>query len=276
MDVKKMLAVGTAIVGTVAMADIVSSSVVGYLGNDMKASGFDMASGSFASVSASNGSCTLADFSVSGYDAPVWDDDEGEWVDGCGAGDFVVQFLTSSGTVGSKYCWIDNGEQTAGWYNTNGSAIEGGAASVTIPAGQAMWIRGRGMKLTSAGAVNEEDIVFLTRASGFDAVGNATPVNLTLAKLTVSGYDAPVWDDDEGEWVDGCGAGDFVVQFLTSSGTVESKYGWIDNGEQAAGWYNTNGSAIEGGANSVSIPAGLGLWVRGRGMSLRVPAPELN
>ena len=29
MDIKKMLAVGTAIVGTVAMADIVSSSVVG-------------------------------------------------------------------------------------------------------------------------------------------------------------------------------------------------------------------------------------------------------
>ena len=29
MDVKKMLAVGTAIIGTVAMADIVSSSVVG-------------------------------------------------------------------------------------------------------------------------------------------------------------------------------------------------------------------------------------------------------
>lgn len=30
MDIKKILAVGTAIVGTVAMADVVSSSVVGY------------------------------------------------------------------------------------------------------------------------------------------------------------------------------------------------------------------------------------------------------
>ena len=29
MDVKKMLAVGAAVVGTVAMADIISSSVVG-------------------------------------------------------------------------------------------------------------------------------------------------------------------------------------------------------------------------------------------------------
>ena len=33
MDVKKMLAVGAAVVGTVAMADVISSSVVGYTGN---------------------------------------------------------------------------------------------------------------------------------------------------------------------------------------------------------------------------------------------------
>ena len=33
MDVKKMLAVGAAVVGTVAMADIISSSVVGYTVN---------------------------------------------------------------------------------------------------------------------------------------------------------------------------------------------------------------------------------------------------
>ena len=55
----------------------------------MKASGFDMAAGSFASVSASNGSCTLADFTVSGYEAPVWDDDEEDYVGGC-PGSFVV------------------------------------------------------------------------------------------------------------------------------------------------------------------------------------------
>ena len=33
MDVKKMLAVGAAVVGTVAMADVISSSVVGYTGS---------------------------------------------------------------------------------------------------------------------------------------------------------------------------------------------------------------------------------------------------
>jgi len=232
-----------------------------------------MSSGSFTAVSASDGSLTLADFTVSGYDAPTWNEEDEEWVDGC-AGDFVVQFLTASGTVESKYAWFDNGEQPKGWYNANGSEISGGAASVSIRAGQAMWIQGRGMTLTSAGAVNENDVMYATRASGFDAVGNTTPVALTLAKLVVSGYDEPTWNEEDEEWVDGC-AGDFVVQFLTASGTVESKYAWFDNGEQAKGWYNANGSEISGGASSVSISAGAGMWIQGRGMTLRIPAPEL-
>ena len=223
--------------------------------------------------SASNGSCTLADFTVSGYDAPVWDEDDEEYTGGCN-GTFVLQFLSSSGTTESSYRWYDNGEMAVGWYNRNGTPIAGGAESVVIPAGQAMWIQGRGMKLTSADAGNEEDIAFTTRSSGFNAIGNATPVNLNLGKLTVSGYSAPVWDEDDEEYTGGCN-GTFVVQFLTSSGTTDTSYRWYDNGEVAVGWYNRNGTAIEGGASSVEIPAGKGLWVQGRGMTLTIPAPEL-
>ena len=240
----------------------------------MNSSGATMAAGSFATVTANDGSLTLADFTVSGYDAPEWNEEDEEYTGGC-AGDFVVQFLTSSGTVESKYAWYDNGEVAPGWYNANGSAIPGGASSVSIRAGQAMWIQGHGMKLTSAGAVNEEDIAFVTRSSGASAVGNATPVELTLGRLVVSGYDAPEWNEEDEEYTGGC-AGDFVVQFLTTSGTVASKYAWYDNGEVSPGWYNANGSAIPGGATSVSIPAGDGMWIQGHGMTLTIPAPELN
>ena len=239
----------------------------------MNSKGATMASGSFAAVSAVNGSCTLADLTVTGYTAPTWNEEDEEYVDGC-AGDFVVQFLTSSGTTDKMYAWYDNGEVAAGWYNSDGSSIEGGAASVTIEAGQALWIVGRGYKLTSAGAVNEDDVLFVTRSKGASAVGNATPVNLTLGQLAVSGYTAPTWNEEDEEYVDGC-AGDFVVQFLTSSGTTDKMYAWYDNGEMPAGWYNSDGSAIEGGASSVSIPAGKGMWIVGRGMTLRIPAPEL-
>ena len=241
----------------------------------MNASGATMASGSFAAVSAVDGSCSLADLSVTGYDAPVWDDDEEDYVGGC-PGSFVLQFLSSSGTTESTYYWVDNGEVGPGWFTSKGgAAISGGAASVAISAGQAMWIQGRGMKLVSAGAVNEEDIAFPTRSSGASAVGNATPVNLTLGKLTVTGYAAPVWDDDEEDYVGGC-PGSFVVQFLTSSGTTEATYYWVDNGEKGPGWFaSKGGAAIDGGATSVALPAGKGMWIQGRGMYLNIPAPEL-
>lgn len=239
----------------------------------MNTKGATMTAGSFAAVTAANGSCTLADFTVSGYDAPTWDEEEEEWVDGC-AGEFNIQFLSSSGTTEATYKWYDNGEKAAGWYDRNGNAIEGGAASVTIAAGQAMWVTGRGYKLTSAGAVNELDIAFPTRSKGASAVGNATPVDLTLGKLTVTGYTAPNYDEEEEEWVDGC-AGEFNIQFLTSSGTTETTYKWYDNGEKTPGWYDRNGNAIEGGATSVAIPAGKGMWVTGRGYTLNIPAPEL-
>ena len=240
----------------------------------MNSKGFTMSSGSFAAVSAANGSCTLADFTVSGYDAPVWNEDDEEYEGGC-AGEFNLQFLSSSGTTEATYKWYDNGEKAAGWYNNDGSAIEGGASSVVIEAGKAMWIQGRGYKLTSAGAVNESDIVYSTRSKGFSTVGNATPVNLTLGQLAVSGYDAPVWNEDDEEYEGGC-AGEFNVQFLTSSGTTETTYKWYDNGEKAPGWYNNDGSAIDGGATTVSVPAGKGLWIQGRGYTIRIPAPELN
>lgn len=240
----------------------------------MNAKGATMASGSFAAVSAANGSCTLADFTVTGYDAPVWNEDDEEYEGGC-AGEFNVQFLSSSGTTEATYRWYDNGEKAAGWYNNDGSAIEGGAASVVIEAGKAMWIQGRGYKLTSAGAVNESDIIYVTRAKGASAVGNATPINLTLGQLAVSGYDAPVWNEDDEEYEGGC-AGEFNVQFLTSSGTTDATYRWYDNGEKAPGWYNNDGSAIDGGATTIAVPAGKGLWIQGRGYTIRIPAPELN
>jgi hypothetical protein len=239
----------------------------------MNSKGFTMSAGSFAAVNAANGSCTLADFTVSGYDAPEWNEEDEEWVDGC-AGEFNVQFLSSSGTTEATYCWYDNGELPAGWYNSDGSAIDGGASSVVLEAGKALWIQGRGYKLTSAGAVNENDIVYVTRSKGFSSVGNSTPLNLTLGQLAVTGYTAPSWNEEDEEFVDGC-AGEFNVQFLTTSGTTAATYCWYDNGEMPAGWYNSDGSAIEGGAASVAIPAGQGLWIQGRGYTIRIPAPEL-
>jgi len=246
----------------------------------MNASGATMAAGSFMTVSANDGSLTLADLSVTGYAAPVYDDDEGELISGgVIGGQFLLRFLNSSGVAEARYYWIDDGEHAAGWYSSvGGDAIPGGASSVSIDAGKAAWIAGNGLTLQSAGAVNENDIAFVTRGSGASAVGNATPLQLTLGKLSVTGYADPVYDDDEGELISGgVIGGQFLLRFLNSSGIAEARYYWIDDGEHAAGWYSSvGGDAIPGGVNSVTVPAGKGMWVAGSGLTLRIPAPELN
>ena len=113
----------------------------------------------------------------------------------------------------------------------------------------------------------------LTRSSGATALGNGTPVDLTLGRLLVEGYTDPIYDEDEGETQEGTGVigGQFNVQFLSASGTTEASYNFVDDGEHAKGWYDWSWNS----ANSVELPAGQGLWIQGGGLSLRVPAPEL-
>lgn len=218
---------------------------------------------------------TLADLTVTGYDAAV-EVDEDEWEGGCTGGQFFLSFLTTSGSDNGTYYWIDNGERAAGWYaSMSGKAIPGGAESIEIPVGQALWTRGGGYKLVVAGAVSTADIAFSTASTGKVATGNGTPVDLTLAKLYVTGYTAAV-EVDEDEWEGGCTGGQFFLSFLKPDGSDNGTYYWIDNGELSAGWYSSmSGKAITGGAASISVPAGQGLWTRGGGYVLNVPAPEL-
>ena len=171
--------------------------IVGYAQKDANASGNTMMAPTFLSVGSETG-CTLADVTVTGYSAPVLvDEDEGEYDGGCLGGQFILSLLTSSGTYEARYYWIDDGEIGPGWFSTGGGkAIQGGASSVSLPAGQAVWVLGNGMKLQSAGAVNEFDVAKKTNSSGNSAVGNTMPINLTLGQLTVTGYSAPVLVDE--------------------------------------------------------------------------------
>lgn len=111
-------------------------------------------------------------------------------------------------------------------------------------------------------------------APTFLTVGSAT--GCTLADLTVTGYDAPTWNDEDEEYEGGCAGGDFVLNFLNANGSYAARYYWIDDGDNAPGWYaSAMGAAISGGAASVSLPAGKGVWVLGNGLTLNIPAPEL-
>ena len=252
--------------------------IVGYQGQEANASGNTMMAPTFLSVNSATG-CTLADLTVTGYDKPeLVDPDEGEYEGGCIGGQFILSFLTSSGSYENRYYWIDDGEIGPGWFkNAVGGAIPGGASSVAIEAGKAAWVLGKGLTLQTAGQVCESDVAKVMNSSGNTASGNCMPIDLTLAKLTVSGYDAPeLVDPDEGEYEGGCIGGQFILSYLTGTGSYEARYYWIDDGETGPGWFkNAVGGAITGGASSVSVPAGKGFWVLGKGLTLNFPAPEL-
>ena len=273
---KLMFAAAAAFCGTVSFAELASQNVVGYAQQTANATRNTMMTPNFLNVNSATG-CKLSDLTVTGYDAPVWNEEDECYDNGCQGADFVLQFLNNNGSVAAKYYWLDNGEMPAGWYATmSGGAIDGGAESVAIPAGTAAWVIGTGKKLQVAGQVNVFDVAKEMNATRNTAVGNCMPVDLKLSQLTVTGYDAPTWNEEDECFDNGCQGADFVLQFLNNNGSVATQYYWLDNGEIPTGWYATmSGGAIDGGATSVNIPAGKGAWVIGTGKILNIPAPEL-
>ena len=263
---------------------------MGYQALDTEASGNTLLAPTFLKVSESN-TVTLADIKVTGYEPPQWTGsgksahNEG----GCTGGKFIVQTLTTEGTTDKMYYWIEYYKNATtkvgpGWFaSSTADPIQGGEGSVELDAGKSLWIQGSGLSLQPAGAVNLFDIVVKTADSGNVAVGNCTPADLKLSDLTVTGYEPPQWTGsgksahNEG----GCTGGKFIVQTLTTEGTTDQMYYWIEYYKNATtkvgpGWFaSSTADPIEGGADKVEIPAGKALWIQGSGLNLVIPAPEL-
>ena len=248
--------------------------MVGYQELDTDATGKKMVVPTFVKADG-GGQFALSDLKVAGYTAPTLNA-KGKWVNGCQANKFILEKLTTTGTREVAYHWLDNGTVGPGWFaDATGATIEGGAESVKFDAGTGFWTFGSNFNLVPAGAVNDQDVEFITDTTGKVAVGNSSPVDLTLADLTVTGYTAPSLNA-KGKWVNGCQANKFILEKLTTTGTRDVAYHWLDNGTVGPGWFaDATGTAIEGGAESVVIPAGQGFWTFGSGFKIVFPAPEL-
>ena len=106
---------------------------------------------------------------------------------------------------------------------------------------------------------------------------------VSLAELKVAGYTPPEWKQSGKAWmnVGGCTGASFMIQTLTTSGRSEDSFVWLDymtgaETKVGPGWFaDANATPIEGGADMIILDPGKGLWVKGSGYSLIVPAPEL-
>ena len=263
---------------------------MGYQELNTEASGNVMLAPTFLKVSESN-TVTLADIKVTGYKAPSWDTSGKKPTnkDGCTGLKFVLATLTTQGTTDKSYVWLDymTGAETRvgpGWFaDDSATPIEGGEGTVKLDAGKSLWIKGSGLSLQPTGAVNPFDVVFKTSDSGNVAVGNSMPIDIKLSELTVTGYKAPSWDTSGKKPTnkDGCTGLKFVLATLTSQGTTDKSYVWLDymtgaESKVGPGWFADDAATpIDGGADKVIIPAGKGMWVKGSSLNLIIPAPEL-
>ena len=238
----------------------------------------------FLNVGESN-KVSLADLKVTGYEPPE-KSSKGSWSKGCPGGKFILSKLNTSGISEANYYWIDFGVNKGdaigpGWFADDaGTPIEGGAASIKFDSSVGFWTQGTGYSLVPAGVVNPFDIAYTTVSVGKVAVGNPTPVDLTLADLTVTGYEPPE-KSSKGSWSKGCPGGKFILSKLNTSGVSEANYYWIDFGVNKGdaigpGWFADDaGTPITGGASSITIPAGQAYWTQGSGYTITFPAPEL-
>lgn len=237
--------------------------VVGYQTAATESIGNTMGGGTFVSVGA-NTSFTLSDLTVSGYNA-----EDGAW------GEFMLQVLDNAGFVaideetGKKkvYCWQDNEDyENPCWTDSDGE--EWDAASVSFDAGQGFWILGNGFTIQYAGQVYREDLPLNTEAIGNTALSNPFPAEITLANISVSGYNA-----EDGAW------GECMLQILDNAGFVaidentgkKKTYCWQDNEDyETACWTDSDG---EEWPDTITFAAGQGFWVLGAGYTIQVTNP---
>lgn len=237
---------------------------MGYTTKATLSSGNVMVAGSFKAVAGSNNQFKLADIKGAGYSA-----EDGAW------GELALQVLTPAGSVaideatGLKkvYTWHDNEDEGTGWFDFDGETQWPG--TTTFDAGQSFWVQGEGISITDAGAVNTNAVAVGTPASGNVALGNPYPKTITLADISVSGY-----NDEDGAW------GELALQVLTPAGSVavdektglKKIYTWHDNEDEGTGWFDFDGETKW--PDTTSFDVGQGFWVQGEGFTVEFTYPK--
>lgn len=256
MDVKKILAVATAVVGTVAMADIVSSSVVGYQTQDLTSGGFTWSVATLKQMDNELESQTLSSFAVPTDKA-------------FGGGDTItLEIYSSLGSLEGAYSFVDTenaslyGLSNTGWYPLekmqNWEATDEDLSNdVVVPYGKGVIIYSgeADATVTFAGEVITEAKTYDITSGGFTWTGNATPVDLTLGDFAIP--------TDQS-----FGGGDTItLEMYGTTGDLEGAYSFVDienaslYGLTNTGWYPLekmqNWEATdEDIANAVEVPAG--------------------
>ena len=222
----------------VAMADIVSSSVVGYQEFALN-DGYGMTAATFEPINGN--SINLQSLIPSGSGVG-------------GYGDVVIQVMDSTGSWNGEYAWytMDGAGMEDGWYDT-----EMNLATATIAYKQGLFVQaGAGVKLTYSGAV-KQGTVETDVPNGYSMSGNATPVALNIQSIKPTGSGVG-------------GYGDVVIQTMNAEGSWDGEYAWytMDGAGMEDGWYDTEMNLAE---RSIAAGEGIFLQASADGVKLQYP-----
>ncbi len=268
---KKLMFVAAVAAGLVAFGDgIESSNTVGYQAKDLNFGDNDFVIQTFLPMGKTVSSTILGDIAVTE-----------DW-DPISSGDYIAT-LTPAGANEAEYTYLIAtyanilGGSGAGWYlaeevNDGDVSVSGCQNDVVLPYAQGfLAYNNSGAKLQFAGEVVAGDTELATTLGDNAFSGNASPVDITLADLTVS--------DD---W-DPISAGDYIAT-LTPEGGNEAEYTYLIAayaqalGGDVAGWYlaeevNDGDVSVSGCQNNVVISAGQAILIyQNSGATVTLPS----
>ena len=241
-SMKKLMTIAAAALCASVFADgITSANVVGYDQFGLRGNGAAIGAGaSFVNVDGSD--LTLGDITVTGYDTK----------DGYAEGQVQAKQLDGYGRGGTTYYWCDFvEEETAykGWYDNDMNEYN----DLKLAPGEGLWIYSPStdFKIQSSGAVPASAISVTLRGNGAaKMVANPMPTTLTLAQVSVEGYDAN----------DGYAEGQVQAKKLDGYGRGGTTYYFCDFEEEGItyfGWYDNDMNDY----NDVEVTPGEGLWI---------------
>lgn len=256
---KKLMFALTAVAATVAVADVVSSNIVGYQ-NEGVQPGFRFIAAPFTGVDGGE-SFKLKDLKTNCCEDGSVEDG---WIE---VTDAVVE-LTNTGSFKRRIVYVpewyaDGEEYGPGWYDdtdTKFSAELGNSVEMPFGYGVQVNITGaRNQEVTYSGAVKPGPTV-LDLAPGFRTVGNCACKNLYLKDLLTNCCEDGSVEDG---WIE---VTDAVVE-LTNTGSFKRRLvyvpEWYAEGETySKGWYDSEDKEFtEEVGNEVMFPGGTGFQV---------------
>lgn len=260
MDMKKILAVAAAVVGTTVMADIVSSSVVGYTAKKAEQGKFIIMGAQLERLTDTGRDMKINGL-VTGLTGVVYDSDN-LWLDTASQ----IQVPSATGYITYRYLnngWYNDGTEAgaykAGWCDVNGTLTED-----ELTPGVGQWVRSvpnAGNAIVSGG-VSDSNVAQIDCPKGFALRANTfpSPVVLNTATMTAEGIVGVNYDSDN-TWLDTAPQ----IQVPSANGYVTYRYlndGWYNDGTEVgvckAGWCDVNGSLV-----SDTIAVAQGFWTKG-------------